>query len=133
MSPDSDPPASITSASPRRIISVASPIACALDAHAETCAMFGPLAPYFIAISPAAMSMIIIGMRNGETFRGSSSCFRMLSTRVSTPPIPEPNAAPTRDARSGVISRHAPLSACPAAATANCTNRSARRTSFRSM
>jgi len=33
--------------------------------------MFGPLARYFIAISPAAMSMIIIGMRNGETLRGS--------------------------------------------------------------
>ena len=55
-------------------MSVASPIACALDAHADTCAMFGPFTPYFMAISPAAMSKIIIGIRNGETFFGSFAC-----------------------------------------------------------
>ena len=103
MSPASAPPASMASASPRRIISAASPIEFALDAQAETCPMFGPFAPYFMAISPAAMSMIIIGIMNGETFRGSLACERMLSTSVSTPPMPEPNAAPIRGARSGVI------------------------------
>ncbi len=58
------------------MISAASPTAFALDAHAETCPMFGPFARYFIAISPAAMSMIIIGIRKGETFRGSLSWIR---------------------------------------------------------
>ena len=107
----SDPPASITSAWPRRMISVASPIACALEAHAETWPMFGPLAPYFIAISPAAMSTIIIGIMNGETFRGSFACESTLSTSVPTPPMPEPNATPIVGACSGVISSLASFSA----------------------
>ena len=95
--------------------------------------MFGPFAPNFIAISPAAMSMIIIGIMNAETRRGSAACDRMLSTSVSTPPIPEPKATPTRGASSGVIWSLASPSACVATATANCTNRSARRISLRSM
>ncbi len=111
MSPASLPPASITSACPRRIVSVASPTACALDAQADTVARFGPFAPNFIAISPAAMSMIIIGIMNGETFRGSLSCERMLSTSVSTPPMPDPNVTPIVGALSFVISSFASLSA----------------------
>src|SRR6059058_1282784 len=121
------------SACPRRMISAASPTAFALEAHAETWPMFGPLARYFMAISPAAMSMIIIGMRNGETLRGSFSWTSTCSTRVSTPPMPDPNATPMRGASSGVTSRRADLRAWPAAATAKCTKRSERRISLRSM
>ncbi len=133
MRPASEPPASMMSACPRRIVSVASPIACALEAHADTCAMFGPFAPYFIAISPAAMSRIIIGMRNAETLFGSFACASTLSTSVDTPPIPDPNATPMRGAFSFVISTRAFFKACPAAATAIWAKRSARRTSLRSM
>jgi hypothetical protein len=133
MSPASDPPAIITSACPRRIVSPPSPIACALEAQAETWPMFGPLAPNFIAISPAAMSMIIIGIMNAETRRGSFACDSTFSTTVLTPPMPEPNATPTRGARSFVISSFASAIAWDAVATANCAKRSARRASLRSM
>src|SRR5437867_8503636 len=57
----------------------------------------------------------------------------MLSTSVSTPPIPEPKATPRRGASSGVTSRRASARAWAATATANCAKRSARRTSLRSM
>ncbi len=43
--PHSLPPAIIAMASPRRIISEASPMALALVAQAETVAKFGPFAP----------------------------------------------------------------------------------------
>ena len=133
MTPASLPPASITSAWPRRIVSAASPIACALDAQADTVARFGPFGPYFIATSPAAMSMIIIGIMNGETFRGSLSCEMMLSTSVSTPPMPDPKVTPIFGALSFVMSSFASLIAWPAVAIANCANRSARFASLRSM
>ena len=95
--------------------------------------MFGPLAPNFIAISPAAMSMIIIGIMNAETRRGSFACDRTFSTTVLTPPMPDPKATPTRGARSFVISSFASAIACDAVATANWAKRSARRASLRSM
>src|SRR5688500_19453067 len=44
----SEPPATITSACPRRIISADSPMECALDAHAETWEELGPCWPYLI-------------------------------------------------------------------------------------
>src|SRR2546429_384715 len=98
MRPASAPPASITSAWPRRMISAASPMAFALDAHAETWPMFGPLARYFIAISPAAMSMIIIGIRNGDTLRGSFCWTSTWATRVWTQPHTMTNPSPVRGA-----------------------------------
>ena len=73
--------------------------------------MFGPFAPYFIAISPAAMSTIIIGIRNADTRFGSFACAKMLSTSVETPPMPEPNATPTCGALSRVISSFASFNA----------------------
>jgi hypothetical protein len=62
----SDPPAIITSASPYWIVRNASPIACALVAHADTIAKFGPCASKRIDTTPAAMSEMNIGMKNGR-------------------------------------------------------------------
>ena len=59
----------MTSASPARSSRSASPIACAPEAHAETVQKFGPLSPNWIDTWPAAMSEIIIGMKNGLTRR----------------------------------------------------------------
>ncbi len=50
--PASEPPASITSASSRRIVSHASPIAWPPVAHAETVAKFGPVIPKLMATCP---------------------------------------------------------------------------------
>ena len=44
----------------------ASPIACAPVEHADTCDMFGPLAPNRIEICPGARLTMIIGTKNGE-------------------------------------------------------------------
>ena len=49
------PPAIMTSASPRRMIAAASPIACAELAQAETGAKLGPFAPVTMATVPEAM------------------------------------------------------------------------------
>ena len=59
-------------ASPRRIISAASPIALALVAQAETVAKFGPFAPVCIETKPAAMSVMNIVMKNGLTRSGAT-------------------------------------------------------------
>ncbi len=108
----SAPPATITSASPRRIDFAASPRQCVDVVHAVTMARFGPFAPSMIDRLPAIMLMIVPGMKNGEILLGpflfSSSC--MVSIRCS-PPMPEPKFTPTCSAFSGVIcipeSRHA--------------------------
>ena len=62
----SDPPAIMTSASPRWMIFIASPIAWLPVAHAVTIDEFGPLAPKRIEISPEAMFTMSIGMKNGR-------------------------------------------------------------------
>src|SRR5689334_15529329 len=62
----SEPPAIITVASPRRMISNDSPTACADAVHAVHVARFGPLAPKRIDTWPAARLMIDAGMKNGE-------------------------------------------------------------------
>ena len=61
------PPASTTSAWPRRIEAAASPIAVEPVAHAETGAKFVPWSPSWIAIWPLAVSTRHEGMKNGET------------------------------------------------------------------
>ena len=66
----SEPPAIITSASPRRMISNDSPIECAEAVHAVQVARFGPRAPNRIDTWPAARLMIDAGMKNGEMRRG---------------------------------------------------------------
>ena len=56
------PPASITSASPRRIISAASPIAWELAAQAVRHDRFGPLAPKTAARCPAGRPRLLLGL-----------------------------------------------------------------------
>src|SRR4051794_6048859 len=85
----SEPPAIITSASLRLMISKASPIACADAEHAVQVAEFGPLAPKRMETWPAARLMMAAGMKNGERRRGPPSrralCPRSLAVN---PPLP---------------------------------------------
>ena len=60
----------MTSASPRRMISKASPMACAEAVHAVQVARFGPRALKRIETWPAARLMMDAGMKNGEMRRG---------------------------------------------------------------
>src|SRR6266513_5391885 len=60
VTPFSDPPVIIARASPRRIVSQASPIVLLLVAQAETAAQFGPFAPVILETMPGAPSTIIM-------------------------------------------------------------------------
>ena len=66
------PPASITSASSRRIVSHASPIAWAPVAQADTVAKFGPSIPNAIATWPEPTFAMPIGMKNGLIRSGAA-------------------------------------------------------------
>ena len=93
------PPASMMSASSRRIVSHASPIAWAPVAHAETVAKFGPSIPNAIATCPEPTFAMPIGMKNGLIRSGPRSAMsRTFSNRVQTPPSPEPRMTPVRSA-----------------------------------
>ena len=119
------PPATTTSASPRTIIRVASPIAWAPVAHALETLKPGPWAPSRIAITPAAALGIIIGTKSGETARSPPSSHASHSfCSVFSPPTPVPMSTPRR---SGSTPSGSPASsaACMAAATASCVKRSA--------
>ena len=97
--PASVPPASITSASPRRIVSQASPMAWPPVAQAETIAKFGPRAPVLMATCPAATLGMPIGMKNGLIRSGPrSTLIVMLSMSVPTPPSPVPRMTPVSSA-----------------------------------
>src|SRR6186997_3600435 len=61
----SEPPAIIASASPRRMISNDSPMACADAEHAVHVARFGPFAPKRIETWPEARLMMAEGMKKG--------------------------------------------------------------------
>ena len=99
--PASAPPAIITSASPRRIVSEDSPIAWPPVAHADTVVKFGPVMPKLIAIWPAPVFGMPIGTRNGLMRSGPRSTFAVMpSTSVPTPPRPVPRITPVRSARS---------------------------------
>ena len=93
----SDPPAIITSASSRWMISNASPIACAEAEQAVHVAEFGPLAPKRMETWPAARLMMAAGMKNGEMRRGppsrSALCSRSI---VLNPPMPDAMKTPVR-------------------------------------
>src|SRR5262245_17520887 len=129
-----DPPAIITSAAPRRMISNASPMACADAEHAVHVAEFGPLAPKRIDTCPAARLMIAEGMKNGEILRGPPSSSALCSrSMVVNPPMPDAMKTPTRGARSGVISRRASSIANCDAAIAYWMKMSIFLTSFFSM
>ena len=100
----SEPPAIITSAAPRRMISKASPMACADAEQAVQVAEFGPLAPKRIDTWPAARLMMADGMKNGEILRGPPSSSALCSrSMVVNPPMPDAMNTPTRAAISGVI------------------------------
>ena len=68
---DSVPPVITTSEVSSRISRAASPIACALAAHAVEMQRFGPVQPSCIATVPAVAFVIIIGTRNGLTRPGA--------------------------------------------------------------
>src|SRR5438067_3294949 len=98
------PPAIMASASPRRTVSNASPMAWPPVAQADTTAMFGPIAPRMIARMPLAESVRKWGRKNGLTRSGPlSTRIRSCSSRRWTPPPPEPKMTPTWSALSGVI------------------------------
>ena len=121
--PASDEPAIITSASPRRIISHASPRAWPPVAQAEETAKLGPRAPKTMAAWPAARFGITIGMKNGLIRSGpfareTAAC----SANVAPPPIPVPSRIPVRSARdpSSRSGRPAWASASRVATRASC-------------
>ena len=97
--PASVPPATMRSASPRRIVSQASPIAWAPVAQADTVAKFGPSMPNWMATWPEPTLAMPIGMKNGLIRPGPRSAIsRTLSNSVATPPSPEPRITPLRSA-----------------------------------
>ena len=93
--PASVPPASMMSASARRMISLDSPMAWPPVAQADTVAKFGPVIPKLIATWPAPTLGMPIGMRNGLIRSGPRrALIEMPSTRVPTPPRPVPRTTP---------------------------------------
>ncbi len=115
----SEPPASMTSARPSRIIMAASPIAWAEPAHAETVAKLGPLEPMSIATRPDAMLGSVIGTTNGDSLLGPLvMSVSVPCSNVSIPPMPVPTSTPTRSAI-GAISRPAWDTASRVATTAS--------------
>ena len=99
--PASAPPATMMSASPRRMISLASPSAWPPVAQADTVVKFGPVIPNWIAIWPAPMLGMPIGMRNGLIRSGPRVALIVKpSMSVPTPPSPVPRMTPVRSASS---------------------------------
>src|SRR3954453_19442544 len=113
----SDPPAIITSASSRLMISKASPIACADAEQAVQVAEFGPLAWKRMETWPAARLMIDAGMKNGEIRRGPPSRRALCSrSMVLNPPMPEAMKTPTRAAFASVtVTAASSIAHCAAA------------------
>ena len=129
---DSTPPASITSASPRRMMCHASPMEWAPVAHAVTMERFGPLAPVWIATCPGARFAMAMGMKNGLTRRGPDSSSTLCWFSISgSPPSPAPMDTPTRSAASPLTSYPASSRAIRAVATAYWMNVSILRASRR--
>ena len=69
----SEPPASMTSASPYSISRPASPMQCKPVVQAVTIARLGPVNPYLMDRWPEIMLMIDAGTKNGEMRRGPRS------------------------------------------------------------
>ena len=121
------PPQIITSARPRRIASRPSPIAMLEAAQAVHWESSGPRVPSSIETQPAARLGMIWTIENGLTRSGPRSLSWLTHcSKDLRPPIPVATAAPTRSAI-GAISRPESASACRAAASARCVNRSMRR------
>ena len=129
------PPASARSASPRRIASYASPIACPAVAHALTGPNDGPCALTWIATSPAAMFPMAPGIKNGETRPAPFAAkLSACSKSVVAPPSPEPMmvAVPSACASLSRAGSPAELSASSDAAIAKWAKRSSRLICFAS-
>ena len=115
---DSEPPASIASASPRSMIRADSPIECRPVVQADTTAKFGPLKPYMIETLPEIMLMIAPGIRNGEMRRGPRLTASVwLSSIRGKPPMPDPTMHPIRSRLSSLTSIPLSATACTEAAT----------------
>ena len=114
------PPATMTSASRKAIMRLASPIACDPVAQAVTTAWFGPLKPNSIDTTPEARLMSEPGMKNGLTRRGPfSASSKVVSSIEGRPPIPDPMRTPVAYLSSSVLgSQPESLTACFAAASA---------------
>ena len=134
----SQPPATITSASPYAINRAAKPIAWVAVVQAVEVARFNPLIPWRIATCPAAIFTMAEGTKNGEILRGPSLLsFTAVSSMVVIPPIPEPIITPIRSgstcctgAACNSLIKPACFKACAAAATPYCTKVSYRRASL---
>ena len=75
----------------------ASPTAWAEEAQAVTGAKLAPLKPVRMEMFPAAMLLIIMGMKNTDTRPGPfSRNFWWFSSKVCIPPMPLPMMTPTR-------------------------------------
>ncbi len=119
----SEPPAMMASAYPCLIARKASPIVCVEVAQAVTTGRHGPQALLRMAILPAAIFDIMVGMKSGEThFAPSLMSFTVSLTWVLKPPIPEPTYTPRRKGSmfppSSAATSPDSFIACQAAATA---------------
>jgi hypothetical protein len=128
----SEPPATITSASPRAMSRPASPSAWEPVAQAVTTEWLGPRKPCLMETAPAALLMRQPGMKMGETRRAPCSCSTTAaSARPGSPPMPEPSSTPVRSRSSRSVGRQpASASACSLAARAKSTTSSRRLSSF---
>ena len=125
----SPPPASTTSASPRRISSAASMTACAPVEQAEMGAMLWPRRSSSWAIAPLATSGRHCGRNQGATrSQPRSRMISCCSIIVWNPPIAVPKSTPKRDGSSTTSA--ASSAAAFAAASASRTLRSMRRASL---
>ena len=135
------PAPSIRSAWPRMIVSAASPMAWLPVAQALTTAVFGPRMPNWMATIPDGLSTSMWGIVHGDTrLAPTSQYFFAFSSRMLTPPQPEPKTIPIRSgsASSGRIwlwplIRPPSRSASAVAAIAIWVARSWRRTSLGSI
>ena len=125
---DSTPPASIASAIPARMYSVAFPSDMPDAAHAVVSVVRGPRVPSAVDVSAAPMFEIRAVTQNGFSRSGpASKSFAYATSCVRRPPMPVPIEHPIR-AASAAMSRSASATACDAAATASWAKRSVFRT-----
>ena len=128
------PPANIISTSPFWIAKKASPMQFVPLAQAVTIHSEGPWIPNAMAICPAAIFAITIGIKNGLILEGPfSKSFLYWSCKVCIPPIPLPTKTPARSRF--IVSRLSfeSSNASFAAANANCVYLSIRLDSFLSI
>ena len=125
--PASVPPANITSARPRRIASIASPIAMLEAAQAVHCDASGPRVPSSIETQAAPMFGMIAVIESGLTRSGPRvTSVEWHSSKLCRPPIPVATEAPVRSV-SPSTSTPESASAILAAASTICEKRSIRR------